>query len=711
MNETFINTALVVDDDESQRMLMSAALKKERFKVVEAENGQDAIDMLQEVQPDLVLLDVDMPVMDGFGACQSIRGTPGFRETPIVMVTGHEDTESIDRAYEVGATDFISKPINWALFEHRVRYILRASRVMNGLRESEAKNRAFIQANPDAILVVDAASKRIEQVGGVRNNWCGDLFARRSRVTLNELPEPLSATWTEQVELVSQTGETQNGEFTSSDGDTQLFFETRMVPFTENSTLVLIRDISEQKQATAKVYRLAFYDTLTGLPNRQSFLTKLSEAIRVAEMNESMLSILYLDLDNFKRINDSLGHSLGDELLKTVSTRIEKCVRGDDYVARVGRSQSALQLARLGGDEFTILLQDMESTDEAREVANRITGAVSEPILIDGNEFVITPSIGIANYPEDGTDIDSLVMNADTAMYNAKESGKNTCRTFSGTMSVRSMEHLELEHSLRSAIQNGDLELHYQPKLGLRNGRITGVEALLRWTHPERGPVSPAKFVPVAEEAGLILDLSDWVLHAACSQIKEWEDGEVAGLPIAINLSGKQFTHTDVHSVISRTLRQHSVRPESIELELTENELMRDADKSIDMLARLKAAGHSIQVDDFGTGYSSLSYLKKFPIDVLKIDRSFVTDLKPAGDNIAICAAIVALAHSLNLVVVAEGVETQEQQNLLSQLRCDQTQGFYFCRPVSATDVARFIQSYRSGSIHRLEQDSEQDIA
>lgn len=709
--ESFINTALVVDDDESQRLLISAALGKERFRIIEAANGQDALDLLEKTQPDLVLLDVDMPVMDGFATCQAIRRHPGFRETPIVMVTGHEDTESIDRAYELGATDFISKPINWALFGHRVRYILRASRVMNGLRESEAKNRAFIQANPDAILVVDGTSKRIEQVGGVRNRWCGDLFARRKTVTLNDLPASLSATWLEQVNMVLQTGETQDGEFTSSDGDTQQFFETRLVRFTENRALVIIRDISEQKRANAKVYRLAFYDTLTGLPNRQSFLTRLSEAIHAAEENKSMLSILYLDLDNFKRINDSLGHSLGDELLKTVSRRIEKCVRGDDYVARFGRSQSALQLARLGGDEFTILLRDLESTDEARDVASRITGAVSEPILIDGNEFVITPSIGIANYPEDGTDIDSLVMNADTAMYNAKDSGKNTCRTFSGTMSVRSLEHLELEHSLRRAIQNGDLELHYQPKLELRNGRIAGIEALLRWTHPERGPISPAKFVPVAEEAGLILDLSDWVLHAACKQIKQWEDGEAAGLPIAINLSGKQFTHSDVHRVISQALREHSVQPGCIDLELTESELMRDADKSIEMLARLKGAGHAIVVDDFGTGYSSLSYLKKFPIDVLKIDRSFVMDLTPAGDNIAICAAIVALAHSLNLIVVAEGVETLEQQNLLSQLRCDQTQGFYFCRPVSAADVEQFIQRYRSGTAHRLEQESKQDIA
>ena len=673
--------ALVVDDDKSQRLLETAALVKAGFSVAQAEDGVMALEMLDRVKPNLIILDVDMPNMDGFKVCRTIRRKPEHRHTPIVMVTGHEDTESIDKAYQSGATDFISKPINWSLLGYRVRYILRTSQVSQGLRESEARNRAFIRAIPDSILVVDQQGKVVEQVAGLD----------QKTFSLDDMPEELTATWRRQVQYVLESGHVQNSEFSKGEGADKGYYEARMVPFTRERTMMIIRDISAQKRANAKVYRLAFYDTLTGLPNRQSFMTRLAEAIRDGKDNGGRFSMLYLDLDNFKRINDSLGHSIGDELLKTVARRIDKCVRGDDFVARYGRSKSNLHLARLGGDEFTILLRDLSDPDDVDRIASRIIQAVSEPVRQGAHEFVITPSIGIASFPEDGSDIDSLVSNADMAMYHAKESGKNAVRAFSGTMSVRSLEYLELEHSLRRAIGNNELELHYQPKLGLQSGKITGVEALLRWTHPDRGPVSPAKFVPIAEEAGLILDLSDWVLHEACRQIKAWEDGPLAGVPVAINLSGKQFSHSDVFRVVTKAVHDHAISPGSLQLELTESELMRDADGTIGTLARLKDAGISIAVDDFGTGYSSLSYLKKFPIDALKIDRSFVMELEEGGDNISICGAIVALAHSLNLNVIAEGVETSEHKHLLKLLQCDEMQGFYFAKPRDAATTAQFM--------------------
>lgn len=676
--------ALVVDDDTSQRLLETAALVKAGFTVAQAEDGAAALEMLERVNPNLILLDVDMPNMNGFDACREIRKSPQHRDTPIIMVTGHEDGESINRAYEFGATDFISKPINWSLLGHRVRYILRTSQVSQGLRDSEARNRAFIRAIPDAILVIDQKGRIVEQVGGLD----------QKTFSLEGLPEKLMLTWRRQVEYVLESGHVQNSEFNRREGPDRGFYEARMVPFTRNRVMMIIRDISAQKRANAKVYRLAFYDTLTGLPNRQSFMSRVAEAIREAKENDGRFSLLYLDLDNFKRINDSLGHSIGDELLKTMSKRIEKCVRGDDFVARYGRSQSKLHLARLGGDEFTILLRDLEDPDDVDLIASRIIKAVSEPVRQGTHEFVITPSIGIASFPEDGTDIDTLVSNADMAMYHAKESGKNAVRAFSGTMSVRSLEYLELEHSLRRAINNNELELHYQPKLGLKHDDITGVEALLRWTHPDRGPVSPAKFVPIAEEAGLILDLSDWVLHEACRQIKAWESSPLRAIPIAINLSGKQFSHSDVYRVIAKAVHDHAIRPQSIELELTESELMRDADGTIGTLAKLKEAGISIAVDDFGTGYSSLSYLKKFPIDALKIDRSFVMELEEGGDNISICGAIIALAHSLNLRVIAEGVETAEHKHLLALLQCDEMQGFYFAKPRDAAATAQFVNEH-----------------
>ena len=693
--------ALIVDDDPTQRALLNAALASENFAVVEACNGREALEKLAEIPASIVLLDVEMPELNGFDTCRAIREIPEHRDTPVVMVTGKEDTESVDRAYLVGATDFFAKPINWSLLGHRIRYILRTSFVSRGLRESEAKNRAFISAIPDIMVVLDIENRCIEKAGGGSEVSSGWLFSREIRVPFDQLPPELVRTWLSQFRKVSQTGETQQGEFSQRlDGETHNF-ETRMVPFTEQRTLLMIRDISAQKQATAKVYQLAYFDTLTGLPNRQSFLTQLSQGIREAEESGNSLSVLYLDLDNFKRINDSLGHSIGDRLLKIISSRIEKCVRADDYVARYGRSQSDLQLARLGGDEFTILLNNLQSGDEAEVIARRITESVSQPIQQDDHEFVITPSIGIATFPEDGRDIDTLVKNADTAMYHAKEAGKNSHQMFSGTMSVRSLEHLELEHALRHAISHDELDLHYQPKLSLADNRISGVEALLRWTHPERGPISPAKFIPIAEDSGLIVDLSHWVLHTACKLLRQWEHTPLRDVPIAVNLSGKQFTSSDIYKVVTDTIEEYSIDPAAIDLELTESELMRDADGTIGTLRRLKEAGLSLIVDDFGTGYSSLSYLMKFPIDALKIDRSFVMDIHKSADNRSICDAIIALAHRLNLKVVAEGVEKRRHIELLKELKCDEIQGFYFCKPVSAVEVADFIAKHRRTSAER----------
>ena len=575
MTESFTDMrALVVDDDPTQRSLMTATLKKAGFSVFEASNGKEALEQLSVANPSIVLLDVEMPEMDGFAACEAIRALPDFRDTPILMVTGNEDTESIDRAYRLGATDFVSKPINWSLLSHRIKYIFRASSVSQGLRDSEAKIRAFVAAIPDTVLALDPRRNLIEKVGGGANSQAQWLFPDGYRTSLEDLPADLIKNWLKQFNGVTRSRKTIQGEFARGTGKKRRDYETRMVPFTENRTLIIIRDISEQMQANAKVYQLAYFDSLTGLPNRQSFLTQLASGIRDAEEKQSNLSVLYLDLDNFKRINDSLGHSIGDRLLKIISKRIEQCVRADDYVARYGRSQSDLQLARLGGDEFTILLNDVRSAEEAEVIAQRITKAIKRPIIQDGHEFVITSSIGIANYPEDGTDIDTLVKNADTAMYHAKDTGKNSHRMFSGTMSVRSLEHLELEHALRRAIANDELDLHYQPKLSLRDNRITGVEALLRWTHPERGSISPARFIPVAEEAGLIVDLSDWVLHTACELSNRWQHALIGDVPIAINMSGKQFAHSDIYRVVTNAIKKHSLTPDSIDLELTESQLM-----------------------------------------------------------------------------------------------------------------------------------------
>ncbi len=693
---------LVVDDDPSQRLLARTALEQGGFKVVEAVNGREAIEVATEALPDLILLDVEMPEVDGFIACQTIREIGGMAETPILMLTGREDDESIQMAYDSGATDFISKPLNWSLLSHRVKYILRATNVGRGLRDSERKNRAFIRAIPDSMLVLDRGGRVLTRHRGKEGSRMLEEYLDTSGSLLDALPDKIAESWRQQLVSVLNTGEIAEGEDHFEANGAHFFYETRMVPYTKDSVLVMQRDVSEKKRADAKVRRLAFFDTLTGLPNRQSFLIQVSEAIREAKVDGSQLSILYFDLDNFKRINDSLGHSIGDALLRGVARRLEQCVRRDDSVARFGHSNSNMQVARLGGDEFTVLLKDLGSAEEAASAAERILKMLREPMQLHGQQFVITPSVGIATFPEDGEDIDTLVKNADMAMYGAKAQGRNCISMFSGTMSVRSLERLELEDSLRKAIANGDLELHYQPKLGIASGAVEGVEALVRWTHPERGPVSPAKFVPIAEDAGLILDLSRWVLDAACKQLKAWTGSRLEHVPVAINLSGKQFRESDVDQQIISAINAYGLDQQRLELELTEGTLMTNVETTVSTLTRLKDAGMKIAVDDFGTGYSSLSYLKKFPIDYLKIDRSFVSEIDAGGNDRSICAAIIALAQSMGLKVIAEGVETSEQLEHLKWLGCDEIQGYFFAKPMPADKVTAFLEGFIRKTPSRL---------
>lgn len=685
---------LVVEGDASLRSEVRAALERSGLTVVDAADGETAVEAAKAARPDLILMAVQLPRLDGIAACARIREIPELAHTPVVMLTGREDDDSVQNAYDSGATDFISKPINWKLLTHRIRYIMRSTRVRRGLRDSVSKNRALIRAIPDSMLVVDKGGHIRTRHRGRDGRQLIDRCVGSGCSILDVLPGHSATGWREQIGSVLASGKmTQSEDHIEHNGE-HFFYERRMVPYTRDSVLVMLRDVSEKRRADAKVRRLAFFDTLTGLPNRQSFLIQVAEAIREAKTNDSSLSVLYFDLDNFKRINDSLGHSIGDALLRSIARRLENCVRRHDSVARSGVSNSAVQVARLGGDEFTVLLRDLASPEEAETVAARLVEALSEPLHFEGQQFVITPSVGIASYPDDGEDIDTLLKNADMAMYGAKAQGRNCVSVFSGTMSVRSLERLDLEDSLRKAIGNGDLELHYQPKLCLRTRRISGAEALLRWTHPDRGPVSPAKFVPIAEDAGLIVDLSQWVLEAACRQLEAWSGTPLESVPVAINLSGKQFREADVDRKILDAVRSHGFEHSRLELELTEGTLIHDIGATVKTLKRLKDLGMSIAVDDFGTGYSSLSSLKQFPIDALKIDRSFVSEIGNAGNDRSICAAIIALAQSMGLKVIAEGVETREQLQHLHFLGCDEIQGFFFAKPMAGEQVTAFLEAH-----------------
>ena len=422
--------------------------------------------------------------------------------------------------------------------------------------------------------------------------------------------------------------------------------ETRLIAQDETCVLAIVRDITDRRDSEAKIHKLAYYDDLTGLPNRQQFVRNLRSAIVNAKRKDTSIAILFIDLDRFKRINDTLGHSVGDMLLNSVGQRLEHCVRASDHVARLDTQYLPdVQLARLGGDEFVVCISDIDAEEEASVVATRIAEALAAPFSFEGRQFVVTPSIGIALYPRDGDNVEDVLMSADTAMYTAKAAGRNKYRFYSHTMRTRSLERLDLEADLRTAIDNAAFCLHYQPKVDIATWAVVGVEALLRWPHPERGWVPPTEFIPLAEENGLILPLGEWVIHEACSQLKQWQNNGLDNISIAVNVSSEQFCHGDLLGTVLRIVWETAIRPQCLELEITESLLMSDVQETIATLQSFREAGFRLSVDDFGTGYSSLAYLKQFPLNSLKIDRSFVQGLHENKDDAAICAAILALAR------------------------------------------------------------------
>jgi diguanylate cyclase (GGDEF)-like protein/PAS domain S-box-containing protein len=446
------------------------------------------------------------------------------------------------------------------------------------------------------------------------------------------------------------------------------------------SYVCFFNDISERKASEQRIHRLAYYDALTQLPNRTLFQDRLHTALQHAERHDEWVVLMFLDLDRFKPINDSLGHAAGDRMLKEVALRLTACVGEDDTVAR------------MGGDEFTLLLQARDNRDDALNravhVAEQILASLATPFILQNREFFVTASIGIALSPQDGGQLSHLMKNADTAMYHAKERGKNNFQFYQADMNATALQRLELESDLRHALDQGQLMLYYQPQLSGDGKRLTGVEALLRWQHPTRGLVPPTEFIPVMEEIGLIMQVGDWVIEEACRQLKEWHATKVRVPKISVNISARQFTDGQLGMRIAHTLQELEVPPACLELELTESILMRDVSETMQILASLKKLGLSIAVDDFGTGYSSLNYLKQLPIDVLKIDRSFVDGLPDGEQDAQIARAIIAMSHSLNLAVIAEGVETQEQLEFLRQHGCDEVQGYLFGKPMPANQFA-----------------------
>jgi diguanylate cyclase (GGDEF)-like protein/PAS domain S-box-containing protein len=452
-----------------------------------------------------------------------------------------------------------------------------------------------------------------------------------------------------------------------------------------------LQDITERQEFEEKIRELAYFDSLTGLPNRESFMMHVDQSIKSARRHQQQLAALFLDLDDFKRINDTLGHTIGDMLLKAIAERLLGCLRASDIIGYTAENVSTNMVARFGGDEFTILLTEIRDSGDAAVVAQRIMDTLMRPLNLAGHEVVITPSIGIAVFPEDGDNTEVLFRNADTAMYSAKRRGKNNFQLYNNAMNASALERLTMENQLRKALERNELLLHYQPQQELASGRIIAVEALLRWQNDELGNVPPNKFIPMAEDSGLIIPIGEWVLRSACTQLKAWQDTGVAVARIAVNISVRQFLYPGFLQLVEEVLRETGLAPESLELEITESLLMQDAEGAILLLRDLKALGVQLAIDDFGTGYSSLSYLKRFPIDRLKVDRSFVREITTNAEDAAITRAVIAMAHNMDLRVIAEGVETAEQLRYLTDEQCHEIQGYFLSRPVPAHEISLLI--------------------
>jgi diguanylate cyclase (GGDEF)-like protein len=485
-------------------------------------------------------------------------------------------------------------------------------------------------------------------------------------------------------------------ELPHADGGTR-HFEARLVSTGAGDVLGLVRDISERKRTEEQIRRLAYCDSLTGIPNRQAFLESLERELARSRQLGKKFAVLFMDLDAFKRINDTLGHDVGDLLLKVVSERLHDTIRPGDTVTRATQGDFPPgNLARLGGDEFTILIPDLEKVESALAVAQRVKDAMRRPFQLDGHEIFVTASIGISLYPQDGEDSTSLLKYADTAMYHAKNLGKNNAQLYSSSLTMQIMSHVKLETGLRKALQNDELYLLYQPQVDLASSQVVGVEALVRWRHPELGIMPPNEFIPLAEETGLIVPIGAWVLRTACAQARLWQDVCRRPIRLAVNLSARQFKDENLTQTVLAALIESGLDAGLLELELTESTLMDDARATLVTLEQLRGIGVLLSIDDFGTGYSSMNYLKRFDVHTLKIDKTFISGLPQDSEDAAITRAIIALGHGLRMIVVAEGVETEEQYSLLEQYGCDLAQGFHLGKPSTTDAITQMLKIQRA---------------
>ncbi len=692
MSEKTIPTLLLVEDNPGDARLLREMFNETgalNVRMTHMGSMSEAEHHLKEHTADMILLDLGLPDSHGVEAVRRARAAAP--RVPLVVLTGLDDEALASQCLQEGAQEHLIKgQIDARGLSRALRYAVERKATDDALFEEKERAQVTLTCIGDAVVCTDMAGN-ISFLNVVAENMTGWSLQEAAGRPMAEVVRILDATSRETIHHPLARSIVReripllrpNIILARRDGF-EIPIEDSVAPIHDREgratgAVFVFRDVSAARAMALQMSHSALHDFLTGLPNRLFLSDRITQAIAVAPRHMNKVAVLFLDLDGFKHVNDSLGHPTGDKLLQSVARRLGECVRGADTVSRQG------------GDEFVVLLSEVVQSEHAAITARRMLQAVARPHSIDNHDLQITTSIGLSVYPDDGLDADTLIKNADTAMYHAKENGRQSYQFFTPAMNVRAVERQSIEEGLRRALERHEFELHYQPKVNLKTGLITGAEALIRWTHPIRGLITPAQFVPVAEDCGLIGPIGKWVLREACRQARTWLD---AGLPagtMAVNISAIEIQDENFLDGVLAILKDTGLDAQSLELELTESVLMKRAESTATVLQSLAALGVQIAIDDFGTGYSSLSYLRKFPIHALKIDQSFVRQITTAGNDTSIVTAVISMGRSLKLRVVAEGVETSEELALLKALRCEEAQGYYFSRPVTAPQFAKLL--------------------
>jgi diguanylate cyclase (GGDEF)-like protein/PAS domain S-box-containing protein len=700
---------LIVDDEAHVRKLFEVLLQNQGYQTLTASSGEEALTMIEQQPPDLILLDIMMPGMDGYEVARRLKADKNTAYIPIIMLSALSEHSARLSGLEAGAEDFLSKPVESAELWLRVRNLLRLKafgdylKSHNMMLEDQLQQRTIdlqrfrsaMDASGDAIFLINRTTMTLIEF----NRSACEVLGYEPEELILKSPADLGDASIEQLEVLYDqviagkgAGEPTESRILCKNG-VHIPVEVHRQAYKTGDDWIIVgimRDITHRKESDQRMLKMAHYDMLTGLPNRNLLYTTLQMGLTQASLSGWQVAVITVDLDDFKSINEVWGHLMGDQMLYELSRRLANCLNVTDT------------LGRMDGDEFAMIMMIREGQSDTQGMVERIRDVLRQPFQLDGHDISMTASIGIAVYPDDGDEPQSLIKHANTAMNRAKKIGRDSYRFYTAQMNADVSARQELESALRDAVVKQAFELFYQPKINLADGRVCGLEALLRWQPPGQPSVSPAVFVPILESLGLIAQVGKWVITTVCKQISEWQRKGLGSFEVAVNVSGEQIIEGNLIADIQQALSVHQVDPKWLEIELTESSLMENTSHTISSLKAVKELGIKISIDDFGTGYSSLAYLRRFPIDKLKIDIAFVREVVTNPQDAAIARTIIELAHSLNLHVIAEGVETREQLAILAEHHCDQVQGYLFSRPLPVDQLEVFLTQHQPFAVDLL---------